>query len=262
MWYFVFGTLLLYSFIATMYYVFQEKIIFLPVRTEQNFKYTFVYPFTEYFLHTPDGAVVNMLWFRTTQRSKGLIVYCHGNAGNLIRWGGIAENFCNYGYDIMVFDYRNYGKSVGKIEEKGLHIDAQTVYNFAKKYYEEKNIIIYGRSLGTGVATHLASKNYPKKLILETPYFSLLEMAQRHAPIMPIKWLMRYPMRTDLWIQSVKCPIVIFHGTEDELVPYASGVKLKKYFKKNDEFITIPYGKHGDLVHSREFREGIVKVLN
>jgi alpha-beta hydrolase superfamily lysophospholipase len=251
---------LVYGAICGVYYFLQEKIIFHPTTLEKDHTFSFHVPFEEYYLPTQDGETINMIWLKAT-KPKGVIVYCHGNADNLDRWAKIAEKLVDYSYDVMIFDYRGYGKSTGKVSPENLFTDAQMVYDFAKKQYNENQIICYGRSLGTGIATYIASKNNPKYLVLETPYFSVLEMSQRYANWLPTSWLLKYPIRTDVNIVKVKAPITIFHGTEDEVVPYQSGVKLKPLLKPHDEFVTIPKGMHSDLENSEEYQTGIAKIL-
>lgn len=260
MFYLVPAGLLVYGAICGVYYLLQEKIIFHPVVLAKDYKYPFYVPYTEYHLPTTDNQTINMVWLKA-KSPKGVIVYCHGNADNLDRWGKIAENLVVFGYDIMIFDYRGFGKSTGTISEKNLFSDAQMVYDFAKQHYPENQIITYGRSLGTGIATHLAATNNPKYLILETPYFSILEMSKRYASWLPASLILKYPLRTDLNIVKVKAPITIFHGTEDEVVPYDSGIKLKPLLKQGDQFITVPKGMHSDLEVSTEYQTEIAKIL-
>ncbi len=271
---------LVYGAICGAYYLLQEKILFHPVKLDKNYQFPFKATFTEHNLITTDNAKINTIWFKANSEnnianhtlnhtlsntlsnsSKGVIVYCHGNADNIVRWGQIVEKLLPLGYDILIFDYRGFGKSTGTISEKALFADTQMVYDFAKKYYSENQIIIYGRSLGTGLATHLATTNHAKHLILETPYYSILELSQRYAAWLPTKLILQYHIRTDLNIVKVQCPITIFHGTEDEVVPYDSGIKLKPLLKNGDEFITVPNGMHGDLELYAEYQEGIKRIL-
>lgn len=263
---------LVYGAICGAYYLLQEKILFHPVKLDENYQFPFKATFTEHNLVTIDNAKINMVWFKANSFSnisdnssnnspKGVIVYCHGNADNIDRWGQIVEKLLPLGYDILIFDYRGFGKSTGKISEKALFADTQMVYDFAKKHYSENQIIIYGRSLGTGLATHLATINHAKHLILETPYYSILELSQRYAEWLPTSLILQYHIRTDLNIVKVPCPITIFHGTADEVVPYDSGIKLKPLLKNGDEFITVPNGMHGDLELYAQYQEGITRIL-
>ena len=165
---------------------------------------------------------------------KGVMLYFHGNAGDLSRWGTIAEYFVAKHYDVLVMDYRTYGKSTGKLSEQTFYDDAQFCYDYLLKSYSENEITIYGRSLGTGISTFLASKNKPKQLILETPYYSILDVAKQRFPIFPVSSLLKYKFPSHEFIKKVNCPITIFHGTEDAVVPYTSAEKLKAVVPDKD----------------------------
>ena len=129
--------------------------------------------------------------------------------------------------------------------------------------YSEDAIILYGRSLGTGIASFVAHKNKPKSLILETPYYSIEDVAQQRFPIFPVSKLLRYKFSTNEFIKSVNCPIFIFHGTEDKVVPYASGLKLKGKRPSNKiTFISLKGGGHNNLMQYDAYNLQIDKILN
>lgn len=160
---------LIYVMISASLYFLQEKLIFLPTPLEQEYVFKFEHDFEEVFLSAADGAVINALHFKAND-PKGIVLYFHGNAGNLSRWGEITGFFVDLDYDVFVMDYRTYGKSTGDLSEQVLYDDAQMCYDHVLKHYKASDISIYGRSLGTGMATFLASKNEARQLILETPF--------------------------------------------------------------------------------------------
>lgn len=233
----------------------------MPTKLEQGYTYSFDAKFEELFLNTSDGAQLNALQFHA-ENPLGLILYFHGNAGDLSRWGEIVLPFTDLGYDVLVMDYRGYGKSTGKLSEKVLYADAQLFYDYALNDYLEKDIIIYGRSLGASIATHLASNNNPKKLVLETPFHSLLETAQERFPFLPAKQLLRYRMPSFEYMQKVKMPVSVFHGTKDNVISYASGKKLFESIPHDDKSMyTIENGGHNNLSDFEAYWEGIRKEL-
>lgn len=252
--------IVIYLFIVSMLYFFQEKIIFLPSKLPQEFTYNFNRPFHEFFLDADDGARLNGIHFKV-DNPKGVILYFHGNAGDLSRWGQITEFFVEKQYDIIVMDYRTYGKSTGKLSETALFTDAQLFYDYTLKYYTEDQIRVYGRSLGAAIATHTASTNNPKKLILETPFYNLLDVAQNRFPVLPVKWLLKYEFKSNLYITKVKCPMTILHGTEDTVVPYESGKKLYTIASGEKELITVEGGEHNDLINFKAYTRNIDAVL-
>ncbi|MDO5974308.1 alpha/beta hydrolase [Flavivirga jejuensis] len=238
----------------------QEKILFHPTVLPQDFKFEFSHPFEELFFKT-DVAVINAIHFKT-DKPKGVILYFHGNAGDLSRWGMITEFFVEKQYDVLVMDYRTFGKSTGKLSEAALYNDSEYCYNYLKQYYLESDIIVYGRSLGTGVATYIASKNKPRQLILETPYYSLIDVAKSRFPVFPVKYLLKYKLPSYKFITKVDCPISIFHGTNDQVVPYKSGRGLFEVAPTPlTNFITIKGGGHNNLINFKEFHSNIEIIL-
>ena len=251
----------LYVMIGSSLYVLEEKLLFLPTVLEQDYQFQFKYPFEELFLKPDKNAVINAIHFKVNQ-PKGVILYFHGNAGDLSRWGIIAEYFVDKQYDVLILDYRTYGKSTGTLSEQALYNDAQFCYNYLKEQYEESQITVYGRSLGSGIATYLGSKNTPKQLILETPYYSIVDVAKQRFPIFPVKQMMRYEFPSYKFIQNVKSPISIIHGTDDLVVPLKSGEKLFSVSKKEITSITIiEGGGHNNLIEFESYHQKINQLL-
>ncbi len=251
----------LYVMIGVLLCMFQEKLIFLPTVLDQNYTYNFKTDFEEIFLNTDDEAIINAIHFKAKQ-PKGVILYFHGNASDLSRWGATAQYFTQYNYDVFVIDYRTYGKSTGPLSEKAFYHDAQFCYDYLRENYEEQDIVLYGRSLGTGVATYLASENTPKNLILETPYYSLVDVAQRRFPIFPIRQLMRYEFPSFKFMKKVNCPVLILHGTNDEVVPLASGKMLRDISNSEQTiFVEVEGANHNNLIDYEAYHEAIKNQL-
>jgi len=239
----------------------QERLIFQDEELSEFYQYEFPGQFVEVTLDAEDTARLNGVHFQV-EDAKGIIVYYHGNSGNLVRWGNVVQYFVKLNYDVVVMDYRGNGKSRGKRSMKALLSDAQLFYDYAKKFYPEDKITLYGRSLGTGMATHVASNNSPKQLILETPYYNFRSIVQRFYPILPVSILMKYNFRTNEYIKGVRSPIYIFHGTSDDVVPYSSGKKLYDSVKNGQStLITIEDGEHKNLIEFDEFRSRMEEVL-
>ena len=251
----------LYVMIGTSLNFLQERLLFLPTVLAHDFQYQFNYPFEELFLKTDDQAVINALHFKI-ENPKGVILYFHGNAGDLSRWGTITEYFVEKGYDVLVMDYRTYGKSTGKLSESALYNDAEYCYNYLKERLDESEITVYGRSLGTGLATYVASKYHPKQLILETPYYSLVDVAEERFPMFPVNQLMKYELPAYKFIESVKCPITMIHGTNDKVIPIESAKKLYEITgSENARFIIIERGGHNNLSDFEKYSIAIESIL-
>ncbi|MFL5731027.1 MAG: alpha/beta hydrolase [Cytophagaceae bacterium] len=257
----VIGLFLLYGAACTFVKVKQESMIFHPVHLSREYRFGFKEKFEEVFLKPEEGVEINALHF-TVPDSKGVIFYFHGNAGAMDSWAEVNETFAKYGYDLFIFDYRGYGKSTGPLSEEAFHRDGKFLYDYLLTKYPENKIVVYGRSLGTGFATKVASVSHPKMLILETPYYSFQSVCKHYFPFLPVGVILRYKIHTDKWIPKVSVPVIIFHGTADEVVPYKEGLRLSKLIKKDDVFITIPGGTHSDLIHYPAMTDMLKKVLN
>ncbi|MDN3605574.1 alpha/beta hydrolase [Kaistella yonginensis] len=248
---------------------FQEKVVFLPVVLPENHEFDFKNNFEEYFWETPFDGKINVLHFKI-KNPKGVIVYFHGNADNLHRWGKIATEYTTFGYDVLVMDYRGYGKSSGPRNEDYLYSDAQFFYEFAKEHYGEENIIVYGRSLGGSFAVKVAAENQPKAVILEAAFFNLQDIVNRWLPKQVtdrVSPTMTYHFLSNENIIKVQAPLYHFHGTKDNIVPLKSGKKLFETFKKSQpkikkKFIEIPNAGHDDLINFEKFVTEIKKILN
>lgn len=250
-----------YLIIAAMLYFLQERLIFLPTKLPADYEFSFSEPFKEVFLKADDEALLNGIHFKL-EDPKGVILYFHGNAGDLSRWGEITSYFTTKGYEVIVMDYRTYGKSTGKLSEAVLYTDAQLFYDYAKSKYPEDKIVVYGRSLGTGIASKIASSNNPSKLILETPYYSLEDVGRSRFPWLPVKLLSRYAIPSYEFVTRVKCPITIFHGTDDQVVPFESGKKLFETIRnENKKMIVIEGGAHNNLSAFEAYQNNIDEIL-
>lgn len=248
--------------IMGLFQVLQEKLIFLPSKLDISYQYAFAEPFEELFLTTDDGAKLNGLYFRA-ENPKGIIVYFHGNAGDLSRWGAIVKDYTKHNWDVLVMDYRTFGKSTGELSESALFSDAQLFYDYAKKEFDESHIVVFGRSLGCAMATKVASQNNPSQLILETPFYNLNDIAKGRFPFLPTEKMLKYKFENNKNIIKVSCPVTIFQGTDDDIVPYDSAKRLFHLIngKNNNRFITIDGGEHNNLIEFEKYRQKLNNLL-
>jgi uncharacterized protein len=251
----------IYLLVALGLYSFQESLIFHGEKLPEDYVYRFDMEFEEVFVNTSDGARLNALHFKA-EKPKGIILYFHGNAGSLARWGEVVEPFVAMGYDVLIPDYRGYGKSTGKRSKKVLLADAEQWYAYVQQYFEEKDVLVYGRSLGSSFASHLGGKFKPGKIFLETPFYSLADVVRKTLPMYPLHWLIRYDFENGKALKDASSPVVIFHGTDDAVVPYESGQKLYGSLKGKDiKFYTIQGGGHNDLAGFDVYWDSVAKEL-
>lgn len=258
------GAFGLYLLICAFYFFFQERLIFVPWgQLLRDAPIKLGSRFEEVWLEGIEGGVIHALHIKT-KRPRGCVLYFHGNTGNIVRWAAIAEELTSFGFDVFLPDYRGYGKSKGLRTEETLYSDALLCYEKVKERYPESKICVYGRSLGSGIASWLCARTKPACLVLETPYNNLIEVASYHSPLIPIKLFLRYTFRSDIHLRRAEIPILIAHGTKDKVVPYKSGLKLFESIRERDnaEMLTIPGGKHGNLNGYPVFRKTLERFFD
>ena len=185
---------------------------------------------------SPDTDLHTLLWF-------------HGNAGNINRrLDNIKMIYERVPVNVFIIDYRQYGRSEGKISEKGTYIDAGAAlaHLHSRKEINQEKIIFFGRSLGSAVAVELALKEKCRALILETPFTSILEMGKKLYPFLPVSLLLKTKYDSLSKIRNIKVPILIMHGDKDDLVPFEHGKRLYDMANEPKEFYTIPGAGHND----------------
>lgn len=253
--------LLIYTIISVLLYYLQESFIFKPEKLSTDFQFSYEnQEFEEYNFDLPDGAIINGLRFKA-KNPKGVVMYLKGNSKSIKGWGKFAVDFTSHGYDVAMIDYRGFGKSTGKRSQEAIKRDMQFLYDKIKEKIDEKYIIIYGRSLGSGFATKLASINNPKMLILDAPYYSMKNITARYLPFMPLSIILRYPIPTYKWIKHVKCPIHIIHGTNDKLIPFSAAIKLSKKNPEMARLYPIIDGGHKNLNNFEAYHKILAEIL-
>ncbi len=245
-----------------MFYFFQEKLIFHSTEIPRDYVYQFESNFEELFLTSKDGAVLNGLHFKQ-KNPKAVILYCHGNAGGLDDWGNWAQELSNrYEYDVVIWDYRGYGKSTGKRRQKLMLDDGFLFYDYCKEYFPEDKITVFGRSLGGFFATHITKDTNPGKLILESAPTSLLNIAKKEYPFLPSKRLLKFRFQSDENILKIDVPTHIIHGTSDELIPFDHGKELYRLsIAKNKKFYSVEGGYHNNLNSFEEVYFGVLDEI-
>ncbi len=251
-----------YIVVSILLYYLQDYLLFKPEKLDKDFQYFYEnQEVEEYNIETRDGALINGLHFKVKQ-PKGVVLYLKGNSKSMRGWGKFAVDFTRHDYDVFMIDYRGFGKSTGRRTQKAIKNDLQLIYNKMKEQVDEKYIILYGRSLGSGFATKLASTNQPRMLILDAPYYSLSKVTARYAPFMPMSIILKYPIPTCKWLKYVECPIHIIHGTNDKLIPFKSSVKLSKVKPKLTRLHSVIGGGHKNLNTFESYHKMLSEIIN
>ncbi len=253
-----------YFFVGAGLYFGQDYLFFHPQKLPKNYAFVFKQKFIEFNILAQDSVAINCLFFESkTAQPKGIVVYYHGNADNMQRWGQHAKDFTKNGYNVLMYDYRSFGKTNGKIEEKQWLADGFKVFEWAKNRYELNKIVVYGRSLGTALASQIATQYAVKQLILETPYTKICNVAKSYLPIYPTGLLCKYYFNNTQNMAHLKCKYHIFHGTADAVVPFAQAKEL--CFLTGDSTLKnltiIPKGGHKNLATFGQYQNSLDSLL-
>ena len=246
---------------AALYFL-QDAILFHPVRLKRDHNYSFAEPHKDISIAINQKDTINLIDFSSTDTvTRGVVLYFHGNKRNISWYAKYIPYFTRNGYQVLMIDYPGFGKSTGKLTEQKLYNWALQVYRIAIKRFAADSIIIYGKSMGTGIAAQLASTRDCKRLILETPYYDFPSVVSHYLPIYPVRWMLHYDFPTWQYLKNVSAPISIFQGTKDRLVTYSNAARLKPLLKPGDEFLTIKGGKHNNLFTFKEVTDKLDSLL-
>ena len=254
-----------YIGIILLMFLFQEKLLYFP---EKDMVFTpkhFQMDYENINFTTKDNTKLHG-WFIEAPNPKYVVLFCHGNAGNISHRIDTIASFYKWGLSTFIFDYRGYGKSKGVPNEKGTYQDIQAAWNYLikQKKLNPKEIIIAGRSLGGSIAAWLACRVKPKMVVLESTFTSLPKLGQQIYPYFPVKYITRLRYNTKKSVKNIKVPILIIHSNTDELIPFNHGRELFKSANAPKEFLKI-YGGHGDGfmvskdIYSKKWKEFISK---
>ncbi len=247
--------------IGILIYFFQHKFFFQPEKLPPDFKFAYDnLDAEEKSVETEPGANINYLHFHVPE-PKGVVIYLKGNTKSIKGWGKFAIDFTRLNYEVIMMDYRGFGKSTGKRNVEAMKRDSQFIYELAKKEFTEDKIVVYGRSLGSGFAARLAAKNNPRLLILTSPLYSLLRTIHRYLPFMPAKPFLRYNIPTFHYLKNVRCPIKIIHGSDDRLVPLNTAVDLSEINPKLTRLYVILRAGHIDIHQFEEYHRVMEEIF-
>lgn len=242
-------------------YRYQRRFIFRPEKLPAGYRFDFPVPFREFNLPLNDTDLLNVVWLEAKE-SRGVVLYFHGNMGNIVGAAAHAGPFLDNHYDVLLVDYPGYGKSTGPREEQDLYNDALVSYQLARSRYPADSIVVYGKSLGTALAAYVASKEPCRDLVLECPFYDYTRLVRHYVPIYPVSWLLRYQFPVYDYVRHTTAPVLIFHGKKDEVIPYRNAVRLKSVLKTGDRFIPFLSGHHNDLARQPGYREVMDSVLS
>lgn len=232
--------------LAVLYFA-QRRLIFPAPQTVRTTPDAAGFPGTEeHFLTAADGERV-IVWHLPAKPGHPVVLYFHGNGDYLAGFFGRFRDMISDGTGIVALSYRGYAGSSGHPSERGLLRDAAAAYAFTVARYSADRIVVWGFSLGTGVAVALAAEHPVGKLILEAPYTSIADVAASAVRFAPVRWLIRDPFSSDERIARVTAPLLIMHGERDPTIPIRFGERLFALAHEPKQFVRFSEGGHNDL---------------
>ena len=251
--------LLGYAVICIWLYLAQQSLLFHPRPIAVNAALPFMLKHEEVFLDAPDGARLHGVLFHADSPTA-VILHFHGNAENILDMEGQASRFTEMGYSFLAMDYRTYGKSSGSLSEAALFADATLFFDYLREAgWAESDIVISGRSIGTAIATELASRTSPRALVLYSGFASIMDLASEQFPLFPIRFLLKYPLDSATHMKSVNCPVLMLHGKHDSTVPLYHAQKLAAIRGK---LLVFDNGDHNNLMAFPEFWQAFAGIIN
>jgi len=255
-----------YTAISCLYFALQPHVLYQPSRDLQATPLDIGLSYDEVSFTTSDGVELSG-WYVPGNSSKGIILFCHGNAGNI---GGRLEYlkiFHRLGFDTFIFDYRGFGRSEGETTEKGTYRDIEAAMDhlIKNRNVSKDELIIYGRSLGGAIAIHHARYHTPKMLIIDSSFTSYRKISTEVLsgfllPI-PVKWLARFDYNSINDIGKIDCPVLVIHSSDDEMIPYSHGKELYKNANEPKRFITISGTHNEGFLTSENYENGLSDFL-
>ena len=248
-----------YVMFIVLLYIFQPHYVYYPERTLSGDPGRIGLQFETVYFETTDGMKLSG-WFIPNEGARGVILFCHGNAGNISHRLESIAIFHRLGLEVFIFDYRGYGQSDGKPTEDGTYKDAEAAWRYLieERQVNPNEVIFFGRSLGGGVASWLAQSHTPGALILESTFVSLPDIAATLYPYLPVRLLLRFEYNTEENVSRVNCPVLIIHSRDDEIMPFSHGWRLFEMAKEPKEFLEITGTHNGGFITSgKRYEEGL-----
>jgi pimeloyl-ACP methyl ester carboxylesterase len=252
--------LLVYLVLCGLFYFYQHLFYFQPKKLDVKHALTFPVRirFQEAKIKFDSATEIDLVKFLpNTPKPQGVVLFFHGNRYNVEHYSTYAPYFTRRGYECWMPDYPGYGRSTGETSIAALKELSIQLYKMANARYASDSILIYGKSLGSGVGAYLASKRDCKVLMLETPYESISNLTSEYLFMLPVKWLLHDDLETGSYLGMVAAPIVAWHGDKDELIPLSQAIRLTKVMKPSDKFMVIPGADHNGIPASASYHQSL-----
>ena len=238
-----------YAGICLLVFLLQARLVYLPTREIAAHPDAAGLPYEPVALTTSDGLRLSA-WFVPAGEPRGAVLFCHGNAGNISYRFDTLRILHDLGLSTLIFDYRGYGESEGRPNEDGTYRDAEAAWRWLieEKGMAPERIVVFGRSLGGGVASWLAAEHPPGALVLESTFTSLPDMGAWIYPFLPVRLLARIHYPTLERMPKLACPVLVAHSRDDTLVPYDHGRRLFEAAAEPKAFLELQGDHNGGFM--------------
>lgn len=256
--------ILSYLGMCGLIHLLQSRLIYFPTRAYDVTPKDLGLDFEDLTLTTDDGVAI-AAWYVPRAGAKASLIFCHGNAGNISDRLESVAVFHRADYNVLLFDYRGYGRSEGRPTEEGTYRDAEAAWAFLvnDKGQSSDRIVLFGRSLGGAVAIDLAKRRTPAALVVESSFTNLLDIGRLHYPLLPVRWLLSYRYDSLGKVPHIGCPKLFIHGVEDSLIPLANGRALFAAAAEPKEFLETPGGHNtGGFIQSPAYIARLTDFLD
>ena len=236
--------LAIYLLICLVMYLAQGWLLYAPSAEYDYTPQDLGMKYEQVTLSTADQERI-VAWWVPHQGATATVLFCHGNAGNISDRLSTVCTFHRMGYQVLIFDYRGYGQSTGRPCEQGIYLDAEAAWRYLTdtRGIPPNRIVVFGRSLGGGVAIELARRHPPAALMVESTFTSVADIGQQQYPFLPVRLLCRHPYSSIDKVPLLTCPKLFLHSCDDELIPLANGKRLFETASEPKRFIETP-GEH------------------
>ncbi|UCE60877.1 MAG: alpha/beta hydrolase [Phycisphaerales bacterium] len=259
----VFIAVLTYVGVCIFARVFQTRLIYFPSQGYDSSPADIGLAFEDLTLKTDDGVSI-AAWYVPHPQARGTILFCHGNAGNISDRLFDVKEFHSLGFNVLIFDYRGYGRSSGSPNEVGTYVDAETAWRFLTQTVGEpaQRIVLFGRSLGGAVAIELAHRHTPAALVVESTFTNLVDVGRVHYRYLPVDWLLTNRYDSLSKVGQITCPKLFAHGLQDKLIPFELGRQLYNKAASPKRFMETPGGHNlAGITYSDEHKAILAEFL-
>jgi len=238
------SAIVIYLILLTLIYINQRKLLYLP--SENNYLDDPInFTYNEFFIEVDKDVKIKSWLIEKDLKKYKTILFLHGNAGNLFNRSYKLNRLNELNLNVLIISWRSFSGNSGKPNETNLYGDAKKAVKWLnERGVETKNIILYGESLGTGVAVEIGQTNKFNSIILESPYTSMIKAAKIYYPYLPVKFLLKDKYDSEKKIKNIKTPILIMHGKKDNIVPFHMGKKLFETANEPKKFLQIEEDDH------------------